>query len=315
MTSGKILSVGLICADVVNYVVNYPIEDSDERIDRIIWTSGGNATNVSKVLKSLDIQCDLYGTLGCKDDPATITVEHELGNLGISLEKCERRITCQLPTSSVIVNQENGSRTILHYNENILEPTFEEFTTKFPDFSQYDVIYFEGRNLQQVKQMIDHVVNWRSSNKNENCHKPKIIVELEKPRHELDEIVTSGVNYVVLGKMFTTFRGFSDSSKACKELGDFFFTKNENLEALLCPWGDQGAAIWTPNEPVVNVPAYNPDRVIDTLGAGDSFIAGCIFALKNDLRCKEVAKMGCKVAGLKCGSIGYDLSRKIDHLL
>uniref|UniRef100_A0A915IQD0 Uncharacterized protein n=1 Tax=Romanomermis culicivorax TaxID=13658 RepID=A0A915IQD0_ROMCU len=44
----KILSVGLLCVDVVSYVDQYPEEDSAVHCRDQLWTTGGNATNVCK---------------------------------------------------------------------------------------------------------------------------------------------------------------------------------------------------------------------------------------------------------------------------
>jgi len=99
--------------------------------------------------------------LCAKNDSATLIVKEELSKFGtiytdailsrlfikssgVNLEKCEQRVENSLPTSTVIVNTKNGSRTILHHNSKFPEPTFEEFRQKFTDFSKYRAIYFEG---------------------------------------------------------------------------------------------------------------------------------------------------------------------------
>lgn len=58
---------------------------------------------------------------------------------------------------------------------------------------------------------------------------------------------------------------------------------------------------------LVSVPACVPAKVVDTLGAGDCFIASVIFAhhlLGFDFRHSLI--FGCKVAGDKVGMDGYD---------
>ena len=59
-----ILMVGLVCLDIINQCDRYPREDEDVRARNQTWTSGGNASNSSKVLSLIGRQCEFLGTLG-----------------------------------------------------------------------------------------------------------------------------------------------------------------------------------------------------------------------------------------------------------
>lgn len=52
---------------------------------------------------------------------------------------------------------------------------------------------------------------------------------------------------------------------------------------------------------IVESPCFPPAEVVNTLGAGDTFIAACIKALSNSLDLKLALTFACKVAGAKCG--------------
>ena len=86
---------------------------------------------------------------------------------------------------------------------------------------------------------------------------------------------------------------------------------------VICPWGELGATARLPSGEVCHSPAYPPVKLVDTLGAGDTFIAGTIHALSCGLSCADAITFGCQVAGAKCGMFGYrgiqDWYRK--HLL
>ena len=45
---------------------------------------------------------------------------------------------------------------------------------------------------------------------------------------------------------------------------------------------------------------------MDTLGAGDTFNAGIIHCLSRGTHISEALQYACKLAGTKCGLIGYD---------
>ena len=51
-------------------------------------------------------------------------------------------------------------------------------------------------------------------------------------------------------------------------------------------------------------PAYKGAKVIDTTGAGDSFVAGFLWGLKNKLSLEECARFGCAVASCTVETVG-----------
>ena len=59
--------------------------------------------------------------------------------------------------------------------------------------------------------------------------------------------------------------------------------------------GKEGCLIKTTDEEI-EIPAYLDTKVIDTTGAGDSFVAGFLYGLKNKWELKECARFGCAVA-------------------
>ena len=59
-----ILTVGLICVDIINLCDEYPREDGDIRAKGQRWQHGGNACNTSVVLATLGRRCELLATLG-----------------------------------------------------------------------------------------------------------------------------------------------------------------------------------------------------------------------------------------------------------
>lgn len=66
--------------------------------------------------------------------------------------------------------------------------------------------------------------------------------------------------------------------------------------SLICAWGEEGASARAACGTVVRSPAYPPERVIDTLGAGDTFNAAVLYYLNKSKgefffarKCKEEA--------------------------
>lgn len=67
--------------------------------------------------------------------------------------------------------------------------------------------------------------------------------------------------------------------------------------------GAKGCLIKTA-EQEIEVPAYKGAKVIDTTGAGDSFVAGFLWGLKNKLSLEECARFGCAVASCTVETVG-----------
>lgn len=49
--------------------------------------------------------------------------------------------------------------------------------------------------------------------------------------------------------------------------------------AIICPWAEKGAIARTPYGAIVQSSAFPPEKVIDTLGAGDTFNAAAMYYL------------------------------------
>lgn len=74
---------------------------------------------------------------------------------------------------------------------------------------------------------------------------------------------------------------------------------------VICAWGEDGAIAGTSDGQTYISPIFPPERVIDTLAAGDTFNAATIFALSSNKSLEEAITFGCQVAGAKCGMKGF----------
>jgi ketohexokinase len=54
---------------------------------------------------------------------------------------------------------------------------------------------------------------------------------------------------------------------------------------------------------------------VDTLGAGDTFNGATVFALSRDIPLGEAVTFGCKIAGAKCGLVGYRGLQGLQNML
>jgi ketohexokinase len=74
---------------------------------------------------------------------------------------------------------------------------------------------------------------------------------------------------------------------------------------LVLTWGDDGAYGLARRGEVIHSPAFPPIKVKETLGAGDTFNAGLIDAYVRGLELAEALPLACRLAGKKCGQVGF----------
>lgn len=80
---------------------------------------------------------------------------------------------------------------------------------------------------------------------------------------------------------------------------------------IICAWGAEGAvAIDNDIDSFYTAPAYPPEVIVDSLGAGDTFVASTIHYLAMGRSLQASIEFGCRVAGAKVGFFGYDQIRE-----
>ncbi|KAL7641722.1 UNVERIFIED_CONTAM: hypothetical protein RMT77_007595 [Armadillidium vulgare] len=296
----KILCVGLVVVDIVTELDHYPEEDSDNRCHKLWRQRGGNASNNCTVLAILGANPYFCGTISDSDEKKFI--EEDFKNYGVEIGYSVVVEGTDCPRSCVLTSLSTGSRTIVHYNKNLRELKLEEFCSI--DLSQFSWINFEGRNVSEVKQMISVVRDYNKKVSKEE--EITISVELEKAKEEMNDLISLG-DIVFLSKEYARFRGWNTMEEALSKVAELTLPET----TAICAWGEKGAgAIVKPQKDVLTSPSFAPVHVVDTLGAGDTFIASTILALSMGLSVEKSITFGCKVAGFKIGLRGWEEFRQ-----
>lgn len=321
----KVLCVGLVCLDLINECRGFPDEDSDQRSLSLRWQRGGNAANNCTVLSQSGSDCEFLGVMSSDIELSFITkdfIEH-----GISIKNCPMKgsdvgksFLDSFPVSIVIINSSNGSRTILHSKGDTAEISIEDF--KKLDLSEYYWIHFEGRNIEAVSSMTMYVKSWRSKNHSEvketsNLPVPLISVELEKPKYGLINLAINA-DVVFMGKDFSRHHGWNDMESAINGMVNHVSSGT----LVVCAWGEQGSSamylfseisddesvrqsLASGNLKLYKSLAYPPPVIVDTLGAGDTFVAAFIQAYSGAHSVEKALQFACKLAGAKVGMKGF----------
>ncbi len=282
----NITAVGIATLDIINTVDGYPIEDDEVRATAQRIVRGGNATNTLVVLTQLGHRCGWAGVIADEPDGARILAD--LQKYAIDLTGVKHLAAGKVPTSYVALNARNGSRTIIHYRD-LPEFGFDDFASL--DLGSVDWLHFEGRNVGETFKMMSWIRQQRPE--------LPISLEIEKPRYQIESLLLLA-DVILFSRAYAHHCGFRSGP-------DFLAGMRPRCPKalLVCSWGSDGA--YAAADEVWFAPAYPPPRVVDTLGAGDTFNAGLIHGLVTGLSPAEALDGACRLAGRKCGMLGFDL--------
>ncbi|XP_055080684.1 ketohexokinase isoform X4 [Periophthalmus magnuspinnatus] len=181
-------------------------------------------------------------------------------------------------------------------SENLPDVSLEDFSKI--DLRQFHWIHFEGRNASEQARMIQHVALWNASVPEEDHI--TVSVEIEKTREEL-YVLFNMADVVFVSKDVAQSLGFESARSAVTGL----YPRVRPGCTLICAWAELGADA-NKDGVLFHSPAFPPEKLIDTLGAGDTFNAAVIHTLSTGGGLQEALLFGCCVAGAKCGFQGYE---------
>lgn len=282
----RILAIGIATVDIVNEVAEYPPEDSEVRALNQRIARGGNATNMLVVLSQLGHACGWGGVLAEDADSAHILAD--LAAHRIDLRHCRREPRGKNPTSYILLSRATGSRSIVHYRD-LPEFGYGDFAAI--DLSEFDWLHFEGRNVAETRRMLALA--------RERAPRLPISVEIEKPRPEIESLLP-WPDLLLFSRAYAQAQGHADA-------GELFAAMRAQAPQadLVCSWGEAGAWACDTAGHVYSSPAFIPERVVDTLGAGDTFNAGFLDACMRGLDLARALEEACRLAGRKCGQTGF----------
>ena len=281
---GHVLAIGIATLDIVNTVDGYPAEDAEVRACAQRVSRGGNATNTLAVLSQLGHRTSWAGVW--VEEPDAMRIRADLDYHGIDLEHCRRLETGKVPTSYITLNARNGSRTIVHYRD---LPEFGADDFRRIDLGGFDCLHFEGRNVGETAAMLEQA-------RDAAPHIPRSL-EVEKPRPGIEALF--GLVDVLL------FSPGYARARACTPEGLLQAVHREHPGVdLFCTAAAAGAMALDRDGGLHHAPACVPHRVVDTLGAGDSFNAAVIDGYLRRLPLAGLLARACRVAGLKVGQQG-----------
>ncbi|EAW08486.1 ketohexokinase [Aspergillus clavatus NRRL 1] len=311
----SLIAVGACYVDTILTIPHYPGEDEKLRASHITRRRGGNCPNTLEVLQQLvahssspsKISLHLVAVLPSKTSIASQQIVSAF-EPGVRLDHCIYREDFSEPASSYIIkSQSSGSRTIVNYNE-LPEMTIQEFEAIADQIgAQATWYHFEGRIPEVTLACICYLRQQYSS--------VRISVEVEKPaRPGLQELAMEA-DVVFYSKSWAQGQGYAFAEECLQKQSNL--TANATL--LCCTWGQDGAvALDTVSGNIIHSPAYTASdfKVVDSIGAGDTFNAGMLYTLlcREDWGLTKKLRFTNRLAGTKVGQEGFsNLDKVLDH--
>ncbi|MEZ5447547.1 MAG: PfkB family carbohydrate kinase [Thiolinea sp.] len=281
-----LLLVGNATLDRINEVTHYPAEDEELRAVAHTVSSGGNAANSARILAQAGHRCDFVGVLAA--DSAAGQIRQSLEQDGVRLEQVEVQATGCSPVSHIILNQANGSRTIIHHRD---LPELSLTTLQALAWSRYDWLHFEGRNVEVLNSFLQDMHQ-------QGRFDQTLSLEIEKLRPGVEQLI-EWVDVVMFSQAYAQALGHADAASLLQQQHQHY-----PEHSFTCTWGAEGAWAMDRLGELWHQPAMPVAEVQDTLGAGDVFNAGLIHAMSSGQPLQEALAFAVQLAGAKVSRKG-----------
>eukprot|EP00516_Mucochytrium_quahogii_P008484 CAMPEP_0203744476 /NCGR_PEP_ID=MMETSP0098-20131031/524_1 /ASSEMBLY_ACC=CAM_ASM_000208 /TAXON_ID=96639 /ORGANISM=" , Strain NY0313808BC1" /LENGTH=383 /DNA_ID=CAMNT_0050631995 /DNA_START=168 /DNA_END=1316 /DNA_ORIENTATION=- len=289
----KLLVIGICCVDIVDKLDKFPEEDSETSVKVRTRRLGGNAANLVRVASQFDGLSStlMYATVPDSSDANARFVRETLHKSKISdLSIMTGGNNGSLPTSYII--QCNETRTILHHR-NLPEISFEDFQSVHIPFG-YSWVHFEGRNIEETFSIMQSL-----------CGTATISLEVEKIRGDGDILsLTRFADLIIFSKDYISKQGDDEKGFIVKFLDTHGASLRPNVK-IVATAGSRGAFGVCFNQgkgyEIFHHKAHTVPgkKIVDTIGAGDTFQAGLIVSLMKGHDLKESVQRANVLAGIK----------------
>lgn len=345
LRDARLVIVGGVYVDVLNEVAAYPEEDSSCRALSSARRRGGNAGNSAVVLARLlaahapDCTVSWMGVVPSASNADAAFALAELARDAIDtslLEEAGGDAVGQ-PTSFITLSRTTGSRTIVSTRNGCRELSAEHFARALAladaqagSLGEPAWCHLECREMPSVARMAEAYRAHRvASVPGAGARWRFLSIEVEKPHMEVGALlpVFALCDAIFLSREFLERNqrailgggGGGGGRDGCGQSGAgaehlavrclrALLAQSPGCRALwMVGWGSLGAfALDSVPGASHFQPAFPPKAVVDSVGAGDTFIGASIFALASGAGAEQALRCGCAVAGAKVGRAGFD---------
>lgn len=239
---------------------------------------GGKGSNQAVMMSALVDEVLFLGAVG-KDSFGSNAIEN-LKNKGVNVENISIKDNSTGLAIIQLVNGENSIAVIPGANLDIQKEEIDAFLDKHPDLnlivSQLEI------NMEAIVYLI------------EQCKTRNIPFILNPaPAQQLPEDLINKIDYLIPNE---------NEAELLFNSQDYEKLVMEFAGKLIITLGSKGVMYYD-NQKVVISPSQKID-IVDTTGAGDSFVAGFAVGISKKLGIKAAVELGIEIASVTCVSMG-----------
>lgn len=280
-----VLCVGHASYDIITYTDGYPSENTKAETHCMVESGGGPAANAAYLLSLWGAKCALATLIG--DDYYAVRIRDEFSLAGTDLSLSCFSPECRTPVSIILVNTENGSRTII--NRKSKGSVLELDSSKLSEMSP-KVLLFDGHELNASLQAISAF--------------PEAITILDAgSRREGTEKLAGIVDYLACSERFALqMTGLRDLNTEERRVSCLKTLRDMNKHTIIVTMGDRGL-IYDCGNGLESLPAYTAEAV-DTTAAGDIFHGALAYGVARGTHLKDSLKLASMAASISVRSMG-----------
>lgn len=306
--------VGSLNFDLCTYTGRVPASGETITANRFETHPGGKGSNQCNALarlRSSDASYEVRMVGGVGDDSFGVTLKELLEKNGVNISKVATWKNIATGIATILIEEDSGqNRILLTKGANGKTEYTDEQLDKdiFPDKDVEEYVVFQYEIPNPIK-----IMKWLKKNR-PNYHvvyNPSPFQPIEKDDWLLSDILV--VNEVEAIQIIESVYPKDEITKYKNDIEKDFingykmlcqnFQKtlvNQNNKAAVCiTLGSKGVLFSSKTEPEVTyIPSVTGIKVIDTTGAGDTFLGGLITQLLEKKTLKEAATFATKASSL-----------------
>lgn len=271
----KILCIGNSAYDITFLLPSYPKENYKYKTNEVIKCGGGTCSNSAYLLSKWGL--DVYFASVVGNDHYGKLIFNELKSVGVKTNYFELRDNFDTNVSYIVVNKENGSRTIISSNSvnNMINNDINIDIVP-------DILLIDGREYELSKNIIKRYQNMIS------------VIDASNNTEQVKELCKL-CDYVVCSKNFMSEVSNIDISNL-DNLKEAFNILEEMFDSnIIVTLEEKGSAYRNIDGEIEVVPSISV-KVFDTTGAGDIFHGAFVYGLANNWNMNKILKFS-NIAG------------------
>jgi sugar/nucleoside kinase (ribokinase family) len=268
--------------------------------------AGGSASNTIAGIASFGAKAAVIGRVS--DDEFGAVFKRDVGMSGV--EFCGTTAKDGLGTGRcyIAISREDADRTMSTYLGAAVEMNASDINEKV--IKDSTILYFEGYLMDkegsrealmraiEISHKYKHVVSMTLSDK--RCVEQHRYT-FQKMIEDVDVLFANEEEAKALFETTSLDKAIEECSKKCK--------------IVTITLGKKGSVV-IENGKIITVPtAANPERIVDTTGAGDLYASGFLYGLIQKMDLENCAKLGCLAAAEIIGHIGAKPEISLSSLL